>query len=205
MPIDKIDYDRPAYIIFTSGTTGEPKGVIMTHRATSNTIADVNETYAVGERDVFLGCQIYHLTFLYMIYLAGFSAGGTLVLPSTDKIRDSKYLSELIIRHRVSVINAVPALHQMIVSYLESANVSVDYQVRLLLLSGDWIPVTLPHRIYDLFGDCRVISLGGATEAAIWSISYDISKKQYLQKHSIWISNVQSNILCSKQRNAALP
>lgn len=115
-------------------------------------------------------------------------------------------MSELIIRHRVSVINAVPALHQMIVSYLESANVSVDYQVRLLLLSGDWIPVTLPHRIYDLFGDCRVISLGGATEAAIWSISYDISKKSSIyKKHSIWISNVQSNILCSKQRNAALP
>jgi len=182
LPVNKSDYDRTAYITFTSGTTGEPKGVIMTHRATANTIADVNEAYAVSEEDVFLGLS--NLSFDLSVYdLFGcFSAGGTLVLPNTDKTRDPKYLAELIIRHRISIINAVPALHQMIVSYLESANVSVDYQVRLLLLSGDWIPVTLPQRIYDLFGGCRVVSLGGATEAAIWSISYDIPRNAVFTK-----------------------
>ena len=49
------EYDRAAYIIFTSGTTGEPKGVIMSHRAAINTIYDVVSTHSITEKDVFLG------------------------------------------------------------------------------------------------------------------------------------------------------
>ena len=41
------EYDRAAYIIFTSGTTGEPKGVIMSHRAAINTIYDVVSTHSI--------------------------------------------------------------------------------------------------------------------------------------------------------------
>lgn len=44
--------------------------------------------------------------------------------------------------------------------------------LRLALLSGDWIPVKLPDRIRRHYGNCQVISLGGATEGAIWSIYY---------------------------------
>jgi acyl-coenzyme A synthetase/AMP-(fatty) acid ligase len=43
------------------------------------------------------------------------------------------------------------------------------------LLSGDWIPVTLPDRVRALVGTAEVVSLGGATEASIWSISYPIT------------------------------
>ena len=43
-----------------------------------------------------------------------------------------------------------------------------------MLLSGDWIPVSLPERIKALAKDVQVISLGGATEASIWSILYPI-------------------------------
>ena len=43
-----------------------------------------------------------------------------------------------------------------------------------MLLSGDWIAVSLPERIKTLFKNCQVISLGGATEASIWSILYPL-------------------------------
>ena len=46
--------------------------------------------------------------------------------------------------------------------------------LRKVFLSGDWIPVKLPQEVQKIFSNCDVVSLGGATEAAIWSIHYDI-------------------------------
>jgi acyl-CoA synthetase (AMP-forming)/AMP-acid ligase II/acyl carrier protein len=46
----------------------------------------------------------------------------------------------------------------------------------LVLLSGDWIPVTLPDRLRKLIPTVEIISLGGATEASIWSILYPIQR-----------------------------
>jgi non-ribosomal peptide synthetase component F len=49
-------------------------------------------------------------------------------------------------------------------------------RLRLVMLSGDWIPLPLPGRIQELWPECRVISLGGATEASIWSIFHPIEQ-----------------------------
>jgi aryl carrier-like protein len=46
--------------------------------------------------------------------------------------------------------------------------------LRLVLMSGDWIPVDLPDRLWSVAPGVELVSLGGATEAAIWSIAYDI-------------------------------
>lgn len=66
IPAIEKDYDRPAYIIFTSGTTGEPKGVIITHRAAMNTICNINQKYNITERDVFFG--LANLSFDLSVY-----------------------------------------------------------------------------------------------------------------------------------------
>jgi len=48
--------------------------------------------------------------------------------------------------------------------------------LRLVLLSGDWIPLELPGKIQSIFPDAAIYSLGGATEASIWSIYYPITE-----------------------------
>lgn len=177
------EYDRPAYIIFTSGTTGEPKGVIITHRAAMNTIFDVNERYGMNEADVFLG--LANLSFDLSVFdiFGCFLVGGTLVLPHSASIIDPKYLYDLILLHRISVLNTVPAQTQMIIHYLESAdNIRKSPYLRVVLLSGDWIPANLPERIYRMFPGIMLISQGGATEASIWSIYYDINKNESFDK-----------------------
>ncbi|MFG1798309.1 amino acid adenylation domain-containing protein [Nocardia sp. NPDC049149] len=169
--------DDLAYIIFTSGSTGEPKGVAIEHRAARTTIDDINDRFGIGTDDRVLGLSA--LSFDLSVYdiFGVLGAGGALVLPDADRLRDPGHWCDLVAAHRVTVWNTAPALAEMLVEYAETdpAAAAQLRSLRVLLLSGDWIPLSLPQRLRSVIGEhVRVISLGGATEAAIWSICYPI-------------------------------
>jgi len=165
-----------AYVIFTSGSTGLPKGVVVDHRAAVNTILDINRRFAVGPEDRVLALS--SLSFDLSVYdiFGVLAAGGTIVIPQWWALRDPSHWAELIASERVTLWNSVPALMEMLVKYVEDKPESRTESLRLVMLSGDWIPVTLPDQIKSLLGGPQVISLGGATEAAIWSILYPIEE-----------------------------
>ncbi|MGW6600382.1 amino acid adenylation domain-containing protein [Streptomyces sp. NPDC055036] len=167
--------DSLAYVIYTSGSTGAPKGVMTSHRAALNTVADINERFAVGDGDRVLG--VAQLGFDLSVYdvFGPLAVGGALVLPEAGRRSDPSHWAELAAAHGVTLWNTVPAQLQMLADYLGSEPVDVG-SLRLALLSGDWIPVTLPDRIRVLVPGLRVIGLGGATEAAIWSIHHPVER-----------------------------
>ena len=59
----------------------------------------------------------------------------------------------------------------MYMAYLQTTEYKLD-TLRLILLSGDWIPVKLVEKIHQKMPNVQCISLGGATEGGIWSIYY---------------------------------
>ncbi|MGA8115045.1 MAG: amino acid adenylation domain-containing protein, partial [Actinocatenispora sp.] len=167
--------DDLAYVIFTSGSTGTPKGVMVRHSAAGNTMADINERYAVTERDAVLGLS--SLSFDLSVYdvFGMLGAGGRLVLPRHGSNRDPGHWVDLVAEHGITVWNSVPALAQMLVEQAGGAGPAGALDsLRLVLMSGDWIPVDLPDRLREQTSGCQPVSLGGATEASVWSIAYDI-------------------------------
>ncbi|MFI6958590.1 amino acid adenylation domain-containing protein [Nocardia sp. NPDC050408] len=170
--------DELAYIIFTSGSTGTPKGVAIEHRAARGTIDDINHRFDIGPDDRVLALSA--LSFDLSIYdiFGVLGVGGALVMPEAARQRDPGHWCDLIAEHRVTVWNTAPAVAEMLVEYAEAdpAAAAQLRSLRLMLLSGDWIPISLPDRLRALVPDLRVISLGGATEAAIWSIHYPIDQ-----------------------------
>ncbi len=166
----------PAYVIFTSGSTGQPKGVVIDHRGALNTCVDVNERFGVGPGDAVFG--ISSLSFDLSVYdvFGTVAAGACLVLPAADAARDPRHWLDCLQRHSVSVWSSVPALMGMLVEYVQGEAAALPESLRLVMLSGDWIPVDLPDTLRGLRPGVELISLGGATEASIWSILYPIGE-----------------------------
>ncbi len=166
-----------AYVIFTSGSTGEPKGVMIDHRGAANTLVDLNERFGVGPSDRVLALSA--LTFDLSVYdLFGMlAAGGALVLPAPGAAKDPAHWLKLLRMEKVTLWNSVPALMQLLVEYAEGQKEWLgELALRTVMLSGDWIPVALPDRIRALRPGIQVMSLGGATEASIWSILHPIDR-----------------------------
>ncbi|MFE6686302.1 amino acid adenylation domain-containing protein [Streptomyces sp. NPDC057743] len=165
-----------AYVIFTSGSTGRPKGVMIDHRGAANTVQDINDRFGIGPQDSVLGLSA--LSFDLSVYdvFGPLAAGGRIVLPTPGRQRDPAHWSELMAAHRVTVWNSVPALMQAWLDATDGSAQAGGEQLRLALLSGDWIPVTLPDALRARCPKTAVISLGGATEASIWSVHYPIAE-----------------------------
>jgi amino acid adenylation domain-containing protein len=163
-----------AYVIYTSGSTGRPKGVMIEHGAVVNTLDDINERYAVGARDRVLCLSSFAFDLSVYDVFGVLGAGGAVILPTDDEAREPVAWAKLLRRQNVTLWNTVPALMEMMVAHAEMSDRSALAPLRLALLSGDWIPVSLPDRIRALNPALDVNSLGGATEASIWSIHYPI-------------------------------
>jgi len=161
-----------AYVIYTSGSTGTPKGVALDHRGPLNTITDINRRFGIGPQDVLFG--ISALSFDLSVYdvFGAAAAGAALVLPDPSEPTPDSWL-KLLADHQVTVWNSAPQVMQLLVQAALASGVTLP-RLRRVLLSGDWIPVTLPDEIRRVAPNAGVVSLGGATEASIWSIHHPI-------------------------------
>lgn len=163
----KISCNNNAYIIFTSGTTGNPKGVEIQHCAINNTIYDINTKFSISDKDAILA--ISELDFDLSVYdiFGMLSIGGKIVLLNEDNKKEARTWSRLIDEEDVTLWNSVPAFFEMLL--IGYAKKKMNDSIRLVLLSGDWIKPQLFRKFKEKSDIGNLIALGGATEASIWS------------------------------------
>ncbi len=176
-PVNCVTAEDLAYIIFTSGSTGDPKGVMVRHGAAVNIIDWVNRTFAVGVEDRLL--FVTSLTFDLSVYdiFGTLAAGASLHVASSADLRDPQRLVALLCREPITFWDSAPAALQHLAPFFpERATGDGRHSLRLVFLSGDWIPLKLPAEVCAAFPCAQVVSLGGATEATVWSNYFLIGK-----------------------------
>lgn len=164
-----------AYLIYTSGSTGQPKGVMIDHRGAVNTILDINKRFSVGSNDKLFGVSSFGFDLSVYDIFGAAAAGACLVYPNPEQSLNPSHWLDVMLAEGITIWNSAPPLASLMVEAAEFRGAQLP-QLRLVMLSGDWIPLDLPDRIRAVAPNAKIVSLGGATEASIWSIIYEVDE-----------------------------
>jgi amino acid adenylation domain-containing protein len=166
--------EDPCYVIYTSGSTGTPKGVVLQHRAVINTCDWVNRTFGVGPGDrlLFVTSPSFDLSVYDLFGVLG--AGGTVVVADEGLLANPAALLATLAERTITMWDSAPAALELLAPLF--ARQVVSPSLRLVMLSGDFIPLRLLAEARSAFPRARLMSLGGATEAAIWSNWFPIEE-----------------------------
>jgi len=160
-----ISSENLAYVIYTSGSTGIPKGVLVSHRNLTHSIL-ARFRYYQEPLDSFLLLS----PFAFDSSVAGLfwtlCRGGMLVIPDEDSYQDPAHLAELIARHCVSHLLALPAFYELILRHGGPEQLST---VRTAIVAGESCPPELVTRHAEVLPRAALFNEYGPTEATVWS------------------------------------
>ncbi|GAB3225439.1 hypothetical protein GCM10027447_14820 [Glycomyces halotolerans] len=158
-------FDGRAYVAYTSGSTGEPKGVVCTHEGVTTYLSAMIEEFSLGEDDRVLSMMSVAFDPSVRDVFGTLIAGATIVMASSREIFDPAALADLIVRERVtSCLSIVPRALETLVEELEARPRRME--VRQVVSCGDVLTGPIARRTQDAFG-CEVINQYGPTECTM--------------------------------------
>jgi mycobactin phenyloxazoline synthetase len=150
-----------AYILFTSGSTGEPKGVEMSHDAAMNTVEFINAHFDIGPADRCLALSTLECDLSVLDVFGMLGAGGSIVVVDEEHRRDPDVWARLVERHGVTVLHFMPGWLEML------SEVDGDLSsLRVVPTGGDWVRPEMVRALRKRAPHMRFAGLGGATETA---------------------------------------
>lgn len=161
-----------AYVLFTSGSTGEPKGVEITHDAAMNTIEFINDHFEIGPADRCLALSHLECDLSVIDVYGTLRSGGSMVVVDEEHRRDPDVWVKLIDEHQVSVLHFLTGWLEMLVA-AGGARESLS-SLRVVPTGGDWVRPELVRALRAASPRVRFAGLGGATETATHNTIFEV-------------------------------
>ena len=151
-----------ADLLFTSGTTGKPKGVICDHSQVLRTVATWANVFGLNEDDRYLAINPFFHSFGYKAGIVAWLATGCVLVPMP--VFDVPEAMRLIAEQRISMVPGPPTLYQTILNHPDRAQLDSS-TLRLAVTGAASVPVALIEQMHTDLGFDTVITAYGLTEA----------------------------------------
>ncbi len=162
--------DTTAYVLFTSGSTGIPKGVSMSHAAVGEQLRWMQHRYPMGPGDSVLVKTPAGFDLSVWEYWWALGAGARVVIAEPDAERDGGELLRILDRHRITVLPTVPSALAMI---LDAGDPPAT--LTTVLCIGEELPAELVNRMRSAAPETIVHNLYGPTEAAVSVTGHEVT------------------------------
>src|ERR1041385_956051 len=195
------DPDNLAYLMYTSGSTGQPKGVAATHRATMNRCSWMWRVYPFGPDEVC--CQKTSLSFVDSVWeIFGPLLQGTASVIIPDEILKDPFLFvETLGAHKVTRLVLVPSLLRVLLETVPELEQKLP-QLKLWVTSGEALPTDLVEKFNGQLPQSLLLNLYGASEVAADVTCYQVAGGESSKSVPIGrpISNTEIYILDSQMQ-----
>jgi len=164
-----ITAEQPACVIYTSGSTGQPKGVVLTHANLANMLGLRRGLHGAASRvlpihpcsfDAFQGAALWSL-----------SSGGALALLEGEQILDPEAIVEVIERHGITTISAVPSMYQALLRLTDPGRLA---SLHTAILGGEVMTPELASLHFSQLRGAALFNEYGPTECSVFSTAYRV-------------------------------
>ncbi len=169
--LDEINPGKSAYVIFTSGSQGGPKGVEIEHAALAHSTGVRDEIYGGGPDVYLLLSSLAFDSSVAGIYWT-LCTGGHLVLAPKSAEQRPAQLGALIKQHGVSHTLCLPGLAQALLDALPADDLR---SLRVLIAAGEVLPPSLLEATRNQLPSCRIFNEYGPTESTVWCTVHEAS------------------------------
>ena len=192
-PLSPVQAEKLAYVIYTSGSTGRPKGVMIPHSAICNHMFWMQREFPVGETDRVIQKTPFSFDASVWEFFAPLFAGAELIMARPGGHQDSSYLVKLIAEKKVTVLQLVPSLLQML---LEEKEIESCTRLKRVFCGGEALSRELVERFFEKL-PVDLHNLYGPTEASIDSTFWSCARESKERSVPIGrpISNMQAYVL----------
>ncbi|QJB31621.1 amino acid adenylation domain-containing protein [Chitinophaga oryzae] len=157
-----------AYVMYTSGSTGQPKGVEVPHSAVINFLLSMQSRLNIREGMRLLAVTTYAFDISVLELLLPLISGGTVIIASREQVQDAIGLSALLTESQPDLMQCTPGLWQLLLDAGWRGN-----RTMTALCGGERMPVEVARRLLQECAACW--NMYGPTETTIWSCMQQIT------------------------------